>query len=150
MAIHSVELWLKGLAAAAIAGAASGVITGFAAVGIDPEHFNPDFQFELSLRTFGRSSASVFMRVWTRRGRLGGAYPVGDRQNRPFQLSFNAPLKVDFQGSRVASDGGLILVRELVERLGLEQLISSWAVGRSKRKPWLTRSFPAAVGKGKP
>ena len=35
-----VEVWAKGLAAAAIAGAANGVITGFAAVGIDPSHFN--------------------------------------------------------------------------------------------------------------
>ena len=34
------ELWLKGLLAAGIAGAANGVITGFAAVGIDPQHFN--------------------------------------------------------------------------------------------------------------
>jgi len=32
-------------------------------------------------------------------------------------------LKGDFQGSRVASDGGLLLVRELDERLGLNQLI---------------------------
>jgi hypothetical protein len=35
---------------------------------------------------------------------------VGETQNRPFQLSFNSSLKVDFQGSRVTSDGGLILV----------------------------------------
>jgi Transposase DDE domain group 1 len=48
---------------------------------------------------------------------------VGEKQNQPFQLSFNASLKVDFQGSRVTSDGGLILVRELDERLGLEHLI---------------------------
>jgi hypothetical protein len=34
------ETWLKGIAAAAIAGGANGVITGFAAVGIDPMHFN--------------------------------------------------------------------------------------------------------------
>jgi hypothetical protein len=32
-------------------------------------------------------------------------------------------LKVDFQGSRVTSDGGLILVRELDERLGFSGLI---------------------------
>jgi hypothetical protein len=38
--MHSLELWAKGLVAAAIAGAANGVITGFAAVGIDPQHFN--------------------------------------------------------------------------------------------------------------
>jgi len=43
---------------------------------------------------------------------------MGERQNRPFQLSFNSSLKVDLQGSRVTSDGGLILVRELDERLG--------------------------------
>jgi len=38
--MHRLELWAKGLLAAAIAGAANGVITGFAAVGIDPNHFN--------------------------------------------------------------------------------------------------------------
>jgi hypothetical protein len=48
---------------------------------------------------------------------------VGETQNQPFQLSFNASLKVDFQGSRVTSDGGLILVRELDERLGFSELI---------------------------
>jgi hypothetical protein len=48
---------------------------------------------------------------------------VGEKQNQPFQLSFNASLKVDFQGSRVTSDGGLILVRELDERLGLSELV---------------------------
>jgi predicted ribosome quality control (RQC) complex YloA/Tae2 family protein len=45
-------------------------------------------------------------------------------KNEPFQLSFNASLKVDFQGSRVTSDGGLIVVRELDERLGLGDLIA--------------------------
>src|SRR5271163_5345439 len=49
---------------------------------------------------------------------------MGERQNGPFQLSFNASLKVDFQGSRVTSDGGLILVRELDERLGFGDLIA--------------------------
>jgi hypothetical protein len=48
---------------------------------------------------------------------------VGEAQNRPFQLSFNSSLKVDFQGSRVTSDGGLVLVRELDERLGLSELV---------------------------
>jgi hypothetical protein len=57
----------------------------------------------------------------------------GDRQNQPFQLSFNAPLEVDFQGSRVTSDGGLILVRDLDERLGLEKLIEEHLSGSSKK-----------------
>src|SRR5712692_9459059 len=53
----------------------------------------------------------------------GGGHPVGETQNQPFQLSFNASLKVDFQGSRVTSDGGLILIRELDVRLGFGELI---------------------------
>ena len=48
---------------------------------------------------------------------------MGEMQNQPFQLSFNPSLKVDFRGSRVTSDGGLVLVRELDERLGFEELI---------------------------
>ena len=48
---------------------------------------------------------------------------MGETQNRPFQLSFNSSLKVDFQGSRVTSDGGLVLVRELDERLGFGELV---------------------------
>ena len=49
---------------------------------------------------------------------------MGEKQNQPFQLSFNASLKVDLQGSRVTSDGGLIVVRELDERLGLGDIIA--------------------------
>ena len=49
--------------------------------------------------------------------------PVGDTGKRPFQLSFNSSLRVDFQGARVTSDGGLILVRELDERLRLSELV---------------------------
>jgi hypothetical protein len=36
-------------------------------------------------------------------------HPMGKKQNQPFQMLFNASLKVDFQGLRVTSDAGLIL-----------------------------------------
>ena len=49
---------------------------------------------------------------------------MGEKQNEPFQLSFNTCLKIDFQGSRVTSDGGLILARELDEGLGFGELIT--------------------------
>ena len=63
---------------------------------------------------------------------------MGERQNQPFQLTFNASLKVDFQGSRVTSDGGLILVRELDERLGFGELIKQHLAdprGKNSRLP---------------
>jgi hypothetical protein len=44
---------------------------------------------------------------------------VGEKETEPFQFTFNWFLKVAFPGSRVTSDAGLILVRELDERLGL-------------------------------
>src|SRR5215472_9732016 len=56
-------------------------------------------------------------------GRCGGGAAVGEMQEQSFQLSFNARLRVDFQGARVTSAGGLLLVRELDERLGLGELI---------------------------
>jgi hypothetical protein len=51
------QIWLKGLLAAAIAGAANGVMTGFAAVGIDPGHFNLRAGFNNTLAIAGVSAA---------------------------------------------------------------------------------------------
>jgi predicted ribosome quality control (RQC) complex YloA/Tae2 family protein len=59
---------------------------------------------------------------------------MGEKQNQPFQLSFNSSLKVDFQGSRVTSDGGLILVRELDERLGFGDLIAQYLTDSRRGK----------------
>ncbi len=75
---------------------------------------------------------------------------MGASQNQPFQLSFNRFLRVDFQGSRVTSDpsakasgrqadGGLILVRELDERLGFGELIEQYLTdsrARNARLPF--------------
>jgi hypothetical protein len=49
---------------------------------------------------------------------------VGEKEIEPLQFTFNGFLKVAFQGSPVTSDAGLILVRELDERLGLEAIIA--------------------------
>lgn len=50
------ELWAKGALAAVIAGAANGIITGFAAVGIDPTHFNLQSGLHSTLAIAGVSS----------------------------------------------------------------------------------------------
>ena len=59
---------------------------------------------------------------------------MGEKQHQPVQLSFNGSLKVDFQGSRVTSDGGLILVRELDERVGLGDLIVQYLTDSRRGK----------------
>ena len=53
---------------------------------------------------------------------------MGESQNQPFRLSFNRFLGVNFQGSRVTSNGGLLVVREFDERLGLTGLIQNCLV----------------------
>jgi hypothetical protein len=59
---------------------------------------------------------------------------VGESQYQSFQLSFNRFLRVDFQGSRVTSNGGLLLVRELDERLGLTGHIQNHLVDSRTRR----------------
>jgi len=56
-----IEIWLKGMLAAAIAGAANGIITGFAAVGIDPSHFNlqAGFHNTMSIATVSAAMSGI-------------------------------------------------------------------------------------------
>jgi hypothetical protein len=64
-----------------------------------------------------------------RNAALGGssltrrAPPKGDATSGPVRLSFNPQLRVEFRGATVTSDAGLLLPRELDERLGLDALI---------------------------
>ena len=48
---------------------------------------------------------------------------MGDATSGLFRLSFNPQLRVEFRGETVTSDSGLLLPRELDERLGLSALI---------------------------
>jgi Transposase DDE domain group 1 len=48
---------------------------------------------------------------------------MGEKRHQPCQLSFHKFLRVEFQGLRVISNGGLVLIRDLDERLGLAGLI---------------------------
>jgi Transposase DDE domain group 1 len=66
---------------------------------------------------------------------------MGEKHHGPFQLSFNSALRIDFQGSRVTSDGGLLVVRELDERLGLGELIAQHLTDSRRGK---NTQFPLA------
>lgn len=52
------EIWLKGLLAAAISGGSGGILTGLAAVGIDPTHFNLQTGIGATLR-IGLAAAAI-------------------------------------------------------------------------------------------
>ena len=72
---------------------------------------------------------------------------MGELQHEAFQFTFNGFLKVAFQGSRVTSDAGLILVRALDERLGLGTLISEHLNdSRQGLNTQFSLGSPAAVG----
>src|SRR2546425_2507269 len=66
---------------------------------------------------------------------------MGEIQNQPFQVSFNASLKFDFQGSRVTGDGGLVLVRELDQGFGFAELIEQHLTASRRGK---NTQFPFA------
>ena len=73
---------------------------------------------------------------------------MGEKETKPFQLTCNGLRKVDFQGSRVTSDGGLILVREWDERLGLGKLIGEHlSDSRRHQQAVHVRCSVAAVGR---
>lgn len=55
--MDKLKIWAKGLLAAAVAGGAQGVITAYAAMGIDPEHFNPQGGMHKLLALSGSAAA---------------------------------------------------------------------------------------------
>ena len=87
------------------------------------------FSLMYDLLTFQPSSASLLVGVQAQSGRQGGQHLMGEKETKPFQLTFNGLLKVDFQGSRVTSDGGLILVGRLKQTLGTLRPTPGTAVG---------------------
>ena len=58
MHMTRMQIWLRGVLAAAISGAAGGVLSGFAAVGIDPQHFNLQSGIGATLR-IGAAAALI-------------------------------------------------------------------------------------------
>ena len=92
---------------------------------VETRRSNPIFQFGCGALALPISLHPLIVAGSRVNPDQGGCHPAKVRHTEPFQFTLNGHLKVGLQGSRVTSDTGLILMRELDDRLALAGIIAA-------------------------
>jgi hypothetical protein len=78
---------------------------------------------------------------------------MGAGKKQALRLTFDRRVKVEFHGSKVTSDAGLLAYRELDEALGLadlgENLLNDWRTGKNTQHSMVVSSHPGEKGLGR-
>src|SRR2546430_15017760 len=79
------------------------------------------------------------------------AHPTGESESDVVRLDFNRRLMLQFRGSVVTSDAGLLAYRELDDALGLTEMagetLADARTGRNGRPPLVGLVRPSVVGR---
>ena len=62
------------------------------------------------------------------------AYPMGEAKLEPLRVDFDRRLKLEFHGSDISSDAGLLPYRELDDALGLPEAVEHWSLTTLREK----------------